>query len=245
MSGLTAFSSLLFVSVVSIASEFSDLFNLKLREVETNTWHRLTATTGEEALLQYYNEMAHRTDSCGNEHCMDSQTYTWRNPISFELTVSKEMQHRLYIADRAIQKFAAFSIKATSGALEFVSGEPNVLIYIGDAELKEAVESSLSPQEHSNFSALSEVAKEGCYASIMIVDDEIVKSVIFAPDHLMEVQLEKCLLEELYNSTGLFGDPIGYASVFDAFKEHSSYEFAPYTSEMFKLLKMHYELSID
>ena len=200
-----------------------------------------TINVGEKTRLQQlYREMAHRVEMCSDGNCRDSAKYTWHKPVSFHVTVSQDMRDRLTVIDRALQQFTSFSTQATNGALKFASDESNVFIYVGGNKMLEAVKNSLPPLERTFFADLSEAAKEGCFASISIEDEEILKSVIFAPDRFTDTKIEKCLLEELYNSTGLFGDPIGYASVFDVFELQPSYEYAPYTHEMFQLLKMHY-----
>lgn len=185
--------------------------------------------------------MAHRSEICSGENCHDSTVYTWHQPISFHVTVSHDMRNRLAVVDRALHQFASFSTQATQGALKFTSGEPNVLVHVGGNKMLEAIKQSLPPKERPFFTAISAAMPAGgCFASVSVKGEEILKSIVFAPDNLPDAKIEKCLLEELYNSTGLFGDPIGYASVFDAFEERSSYEFAPYTTEMYQLLRMHY-----
>nr|WP_321446359.1 DUF2927 domain-containing protein [uncultured Cohaesibacter sp.] len=82
-----------------------------------------------------------------------------------------------------------------------------------------------------------------CSLQAFVSETEIALSLIFVPKSIVGINLKKCVLEEIYNSTGLFSDHVGSASVFDKyFRENTEDVF--YTKEMRLMLKLYYKLKV-
>ena len=198
----------------------------------------------EKKLELAYQQMAHRDEFCQSVECEDRQLYHLRDGISIFVSKSQFTIRNRSALEDVVKNFAKFVNNATEGKLHLKDSPANIKIYIGDSEELQKAKLSVDPKGHEFFDKLEKAASGGCFAVITTGDSKIIGSTIFAPDTLHEEDVFSCIYEELYHSTGLFSDPFGKASLFDAFPPDTDFEYNPFSYETAWLLRRHYDTKL-
>lgn len=147
------------------------------------------------------------------------------------------------VFERSAAYFGKVFQEASGLPVSTGEGPGNIAIFISDTETLDLVK-RMDVNDISNY--LERFIKSGipCSGRVYSSDGEILHVNIAINPQLSSPEIHSCFYEELYNSSGLFGDPIDDSSLFDSYplsqNKAGEWEFP---TELIAMMKVYYSIS--
>ncbi|WP_156875453.1 hypothetical protein [Phaeobacter inhibens] len=173
--------------------------------------------------------------------CNNFVSSKWKREIGFRVFIEGGEGEDIMSVVEGISIFRKFAGDVTEGRISFSNNVENVFFYIGGDEYRRTLREGGGTFPRDTFLKMENaLTSQDCFAIIQSVGDEIIRSSIFIPQGIMAVDIKLCVLEELYNSTGVLRDPPGASSLFSYGLAPSSYEHYPYSPLLASVLRDFY-----
>ena len=160
--------------------------------------------------------MALGLESCSDavSGCKREYYIRWKSDINISLiNVSSRIRNTAEVNDAL--NYISNIYRDHAGISVSVNNEnPNAYIYFSDDSLLSRMINGEEAYPGWRFRESYRKFPGGCFGDVGAVDQEIVSVYIYVPSNVTSDGLASCLIEELFNASGLTNDPIGQPSLF-------------------------------